>query len=115
MRAIKLMVLASAVFATSCVSTTYRDSVAEFGEASKVAVDLQSTNLKAIAEAEDAALKQQLAEDRVDILLPGSCIPAVDSPTPDNSATVACALRLGDGGSLPKGTPLPSGPKLRIF
>ena len=91
----KTTALTSLMLATGCVSTSYRDTVAEFGTVTRTAVDQQSAGLRAIIDAEDKEIRNDLAEGRVDLVLPGGCITSVVAGTKAN-----CDITRADGKEL---------------
>ena len=95
-----MMTLMPVLFVTGCISTAYRDSVAEFGAAAEAAVELQSTNLKAIIDAENAVIRRQLAEARVDLIISGECIEAVLAEGSIREIVSVCSVMEGDGAKL---------------
>ncbi len=99
-RAVKLMVLVPTALVAGCVSTTYRESVAEFGEVTKAAVDLQSTNLKAIVDAENAVILRKFAVQRTDLQISGDCLPAVLNGATIQEVKAACPIEDGSGTKL---------------
>ena len=90
-----IVVLLVTAVTTGCVGPTYRTAVAEFGQATRAAVDQQSSSLRTIIAAEDALIRRELAENRVDLVLSGTCIASVTS-----RKAPECKIQRNDGREL---------------
>ena len=88
----------SAFLMSACAAPEYRGAALSFGDAAQTATELQAQRLNALTDRQEAAIRGQLAADRVLLVQSGGC-GALISPEAD---VKECVVARQDGQDIPQ-------------